>query len=97
LNGFPYSYFYQYFEQYLTITSDTITLLISAFGKSLFQIIQYLSSSQVVISVVLFLFILSPIPTLLDCLVIAMVLIDDMGFMYFWGVDLNAISLVNRN
>jgi len=49
----------------------------------------------VVISAVLFLFVLSPIPTLLNCLVIAMCLIDDMGYMYFWGIDLNAVSLVN--
>jgi len=80
LNGFPYSYFYQYFEQYLTIGTETVTLLVSAF---------------VVISAVLFLFILSPLTTLLICLVIAICLIDNVGFMYYWGVELNAISLVN--
>jgi hypothetical protein len=48
-----------------------------------------------VISVVLFLFILSPIPTLLDCLVIAICVIDNMGIMYFWGIEVNAVSVTN--
>lgn len=81
LQVFPYCFTYVFYEQYLTIWQ---------------QAIRNLSISMVTVFVVSYL--------LLGCdLYISMVIlgtitsimIDLMGLMYFWDVQLNAISLVN--
>ena len=78
---FPYSIFYVYYEQYLTIWQDTainlsvalIAIFIVTFTFMGFDII----SSLIIISTIL------------------SIIINLMGLMYWWSISLNAVSLVN--
>lgn len=78
---FPYSVFYVFYEQYLTMWPDTI--------KSM-------SISLVAIFVVTFLLmgfdIFSSIVVLIT---ITMIIVNIGGLMYWWNISLNAVSLVN--
>ncbi|KAF4076370.1 hypothetical protein AMELA_G00213600 [Ameiurus melas] len=78
---FPYSVFYVFYEQYLTIAHDTALNL----GMSLAAIF--------VVSAVLLGFELCS--AVLVSLTIAMILVNMFGVMWLWGISLNAVSLVN--
>ncbi|XP_062844133.1 NPC intracellular cholesterol transporter 1 [Trichomycterus rosablanca] len=78
---FPYSVFYVFYEQYLTIAHDTALNL----GVSL--------SAIFAVSAVLLGFDLCS--AMLVCLTIAMILVNMFGVMWLWGISLNAVSLVN--
>ncbi|XP_066513297.1 NPC intracellular cholesterol transporter 1-like [Hoplias malabaricus] len=78
---FPYSVFYVFYEQYLTIAYDT-ALNLSVSLAAIF-----------VVSTVLLGFELWS--ALLVSLTIAMILINMFGVMWLWGISLNAVSLVN--
>ncbi|XP_060762393.1 NPC intracellular cholesterol transporter 1 isoform X2 [Neoarius graeffei] len=78
---FPYSVFYVFYEQYLTIAHDTVFSL----GISLAAIF--------VVSTLLLGFELCS--AALVCLTIAMILVNMFGVMWLWGISLNAVSLVN--
>lgn len=78
---FPYSVFYVFYEQYLTMWSDVL----SSLGVSLLMVF--------LVSVVL-----SGLEVLSSLVVLAtivMILVNLGGLMYWWGVSLNAVSLVN--
>ncbi|XP_012683380.2 NPC intracellular cholesterol transporter 1 [Clupea harengus] len=78
---FPYSVFYVFYEQYLTIIYDTaLSLCVS------------LASIFVVSTVLLGFELWSAV---LVCLTIAMILVNMFGVMWLWGISLNAVSLVN--
>ncbi|KAL1279958.1 hypothetical protein QQF64_014558 [Cirrhinus molitorella] len=78
---FPYSIFYVFYEQYLTIVYDTAFNL----GVSLAAIF--------VVSTVLLGFELWS--AVLVSLTIAMILVNMFGVMWLWDISLNAVSLVN--
>ncbi|XP_051989877.1 NPC intracellular cholesterol transporter 1-like [Xyrauchen texanus] len=78
---FPYSIFYVFYEQYLTIIYDTAFNL----GMSLVAIF--------VVSAVLLGFELWS--AVLVSFTIAMILINMFGVMWLWNISLNAVSLVN--
>ncbi|KAM8966900.1 NPC intracellular cholesterol transporter 1 [Pelodytes ibericus] len=78
---FPYSVFYVFYEQYLTIVDDTIFNL----GVSL--------ASIFFVAVILLGFELWS--AILMCLTIAMILVNMLGVMWLWNISLNAVSLVN--
>ncbi|XP_077864367.1 NPC intracellular cholesterol transporter 1-like [Saccoglossus kowalevskii] len=78
---FPYSLSYIYYEQYLTMVED-----------SLFQLTIALIAVFCISFLLLGFDILS---TVCIVLTITMILIDMVGCMYLWDIDLNAISLVN--
>ncbi|KAM6948894.1 NPC intracellular cholesterol transporter 1 [Aplochiton taeniatus] len=78
---FPYSVFYVFYEQYLTIAQDTALNL----GVSLAAIF--------VVSAVLLGFELWSAG--LVSLTIAMILVNMFGVMWLWDISLNAVSLVN--
>uniref|UniRef100_A0AAY5EZC2 SSD domain-containing protein n=1 Tax=Electrophorus electricus TaxID=8005 RepID=A0AAY5EZC2_ELEEL len=78
---FPYSVFYVFYEQYLTIAHDTALNL----GVSLAAIF--------VVSTVLLGFELWS--AALVSLTIAMILVNMFGVMWLWSISLNAVSLVN--
>lgn len=78
---FPYSVFYVFYEQYLTIAHDTAFNL----GVSLVAIF--------VVSTVLLGFELWS--AVLVSLTIAMILVNMFGVMWLWDISLNAVSLVN--
>lgn len=77
---FPYSIFYVYYEQYLTMWTDTgISLAISlasVFAVTLLFTFDLTSSFIILVT-------------------ISMILADIMGLMYWWDISLNAVSLVN--
>jgi Niemann-Pick C1 protein len=78
---FPYSVFYVFYEQYLTMWRDTL---------------QSLGISFVTIFVVTFLLTGFDIyAALIIELIVVMIVTNIGGLMYFWNVSLNAISLVN--
>lgn len=78
---FPYSIFYVFYEQYLTMWPDTLRSL----GISLLAIF-----------VVTFLFMgLDLYSSIIVVVTIAMIVADIGGLMYLWNISLNAISLVN--
>lgn len=78
---FPYSVFYVFYEQYLTVVMDTV---------------QNLSFSLAAIFVVTFILLgLDWYSAVVVVGTIAMIEIDLMAVMYWWSIDLNAISLVN--
>ncbi|XP_039275354.1 NPC intracellular cholesterol transporter 1 isoform X4 [Nilaparvata lugens] len=78
---FPYSIFYVFYEQYLTMWEDTIRSigisLLSVFLVTLLLMGIDLWSSAIVL------------------ITISMIVIDIGGLMYFWNISLNAVSLVN--
>uniref|UniRef100_A0A673IVJ0 Niemann-Pick C1 protein-like n=1 Tax=Sinocyclocheilus rhinocerous TaxID=307959 RepID=A0A673IVJ0_9TELE len=78
---FPYSVFYVFYEQYLTIIYDTAFNL----GVSLAAIF--------VVSTVLLGFELWS--AVLVSFTIAMILVNMFGVMWLWNISLNAVSLVN--
>ncbi|KAL0279766.1 UNVERIFIED_CONTAM: hypothetical protein PYX00_001253 [Menopon gallinae] len=78
---FPYSVFYVFYEQYLTIVNDAIvSLCLSLF--TVFGVTFILTGFDYVSS-------------LLVLITISSIIVDMMGLMYVWGITLNAISLVN--
>lgn len=78
---FPYSIFYVFYEQYLTIWSDTI----KSIGISLLAIF-----------VVTFLLMgFDFFSSLVVVITITMIIVNLGGLMYFWNISLNAVSLVN--
>lgn len=81
VNIFPYSVFYVFYEQYLTMWEDTLRSL----GVSLLAIF-------VVSFILLGLDLRS---SLIIILIIVMILVNMGGLMYWWNITLNAVSLVN--
>lgn len=78
---FPYSVFYVFYEQYLTIVGNTA---------------MNLSICMVAIFVVTFVLLGFDLTSaVLAFIVISMIIIDIMGMMWMWNIDLNALSLVN--
>lgn len=78
---FPYSVFYVFYEQYLTIWQETLTSI------SL--------SLAVIFVVTVFLTGLSLFSAVIVVLTVLMIIIDLAGLMYWWNISLNAVSLVN--
>lgn len=78
---FLYSLFYVYYEQYLTMIEDALLNI----GVALIPIF--------VIS--FFMLSFDFLSAFIIIITIVMVLVDTLGIMYLWGVDFNAISLVN--
>nr|XP_018672975.1 NPC intracellular cholesterol transporter 1 isoform X2 [Ciona intestinalis] len=78
---FPYSVFYVFYEQYLTIVHDTIFNL----GVSL----------AAIFVVVFFLLGFDLLSAVIVVVTILLILLDMFGAMYLWNIPLNAVSLVN--
>ncbi|XP_072168753.1 NPC intracellular cholesterol transporter 1-like [Diadema setosum] len=78
---FPYSIFYVYYEQYLTLVDEAIVQLLIAlipiFVVSLLMLGFSLSAPFIII------------------ITISMIVVDTMGIMYLWNIEFNAVSLVN--
>ncbi|CAG0897897.1 unnamed protein product, partial [Cyprideis torosa] len=78
---FPYSVFYVFYEQYLTMWPDTIrSLAISLFAVFL--------TTWILLG-------LDHYSALVVLVTITMILVNMIGLMYFWGITLNAVSLTN--
>jgi hypothetical protein len=76
-----FSIFYVFYEQYLTVVHDTVLNL----GLCL-----------VAIFIVTFILLgFDFISAFLVVVVVTMIVIDICGMMYFWRIELNAVSLVN--
>ncbi|XP_059468313.1 NPC intracellular cholesterol transporter 1 isoform X2 [Neocloeon triangulifer] len=78
---FPYSIFYVFYEQYLTMWPDTLRSLGISVGA---------------IFIVTFLLMgLDVFSSLVVLITIVMIVTNLGGVMYWWGISLNAVSLVN--
>ncbi|UJR21943.1 hypothetical protein I4U23_025012 [Adineta vaga] len=78
---FPYSIFYVFYEQYLTIWHDSF---------------MNLAISATAIFIVTFILLgLDIISAFIITLTITMITCDMLGMMYLWNIELNAVSLVN--
>lgn len=77
---FAYSVFYIFFAQYVTIVRDSFTLIGCALGAIFLVASILLGSIQTSLVIVL---------------TVVMILTDIVGIMALWGVNLNAVSLVN--
>ncbi|CAH8527108.1 unnamed protein product [Dicrocoelium dendriticum] len=78
---YPYSVFYVFYEQYITVIHDAILQI---------------GVCVLAVSVVTFLFLgLNVAGTLMVLFGVAYILISLMGMMVLWGISLNALSLVN--
>lgn len=78
---FPYSVFYVFYEQYLTMWPDTL---------------QSMGISILAIFVVTFLLMGFDIhSSIVVVITITMIVINIGGLMYWWNISLNAVSLVN--
>ncbi|XP_017557987.1 NPC intracellular cholesterol transporter 1 [Pygocentrus nattereri] len=78
---FPYSVFYVFYEQYLSIAHDT-ALNLSMCLVAIFVVTTVLLGFELWSAV-------------LVSLTIAMIVVNMFGVMWLWGISLNAISLVN--
>ncbi|XP_071786078.1 NPC intracellular cholesterol transporter 1-like [Asterias amurensis] len=78
---FSYSFFYVYYEQYIDLVQKAITNISIALVP-IFLVSFFMLGFDVI----------SAFFILLN---IIMIVVDTLGFMYLWGVDFNAISLVN--
>lgn len=77
---FPYSVFYIFFDQYISLVPLTFTLLGSALGAICIASAILLGSITTAV---------------LLTMTVTMVVVDILGVMVLWGVSLNAVSLVN--
>ncbi|XP_075679215.1 NPC intracellular cholesterol transporter 1-like [Dermatophagoides pteronyssinus] len=78
---FPYSFFYVYYEQYLTIWSESLKNIVFAL---------------LAIFIVTFLFLSFDLITSLTIVgTILSIILNMFGLMYFWRISLNAVALVN--
>ncbi|CAL7940989.1 unnamed protein product [Xylocopa violacea] len=78
---FPYSVFYVFYEQYLTMWPDTL---------------QSIGISLIAIFVVTFLLMgLDIFSSIVVVITITMIVVNIGGLMYWWHITLNAVSLVN--
>lgn len=81
INIFAYSLTYVYYEQYLTMWEETIfSLCISVVA---------------IFGVTLVLLGLDIVSSLIIMGTIVMIIIDLMGIMYWWGIQLNGVTLMN--
>ena len=80
INMYPYSIFHIFFEQYLYVVQSSIWLL----GGALIGVLA-----------VCWMFTASFWASSIILLVVSMILIDLLGVMYLWGIQLNAVSVVN--
>ena len=78
---FPYSIFYVYYEQYLTMWRDVLVSLSISIG-AIFVVTFILLGLDIHSSIVVL-------------ITIIMILVDLFGLMYLWNITLNAVSLVN--
>lgn len=78
---FPYSVFYVFYEQYLTVVHDTIRNLGICLGAIL-VVTFVLLGCDLYSAVMVF-------------ITICMIVCDLLGLMYLWDISLNAVSLVN--
>lgn len=78
---FPYSFFYVFYEQYLTIWSQAVTSILAALGAIFFVTLIFFSFNLVASVVIIY--------------VIASITINLLGLMYLWNISFCAISLVN--
>ncbi|XP_030025316.1 NPC intracellular cholesterol transporter 1 isoform X1 [Manduca sexta] len=78
---FPYSVFYVFYEQYLTMWPDTL----KSMGISVLSIF--------IVTFILMGFDL--FSALVVVVTITMIVVNLGGLMYWWGISLNAVSLVN--
>ncbi|GBP78634.1 NPC intracellular cholesterol transporter 1 [Eumeta japonica] len=81
VNVFPYSVFYVFYEQYLTMWPDTL----KSMGISVLSIF--------IVTFILMGFDL--FSALMVVVTITMIVVNLGGLMYWWGISLNAVSLVN--
>lgn len=81
VNVFPYSVFYVFYEQYLTMWPDTI----QSMGYSVLAIF--------IVTFVLMGFDIHSSTVVI--ITISMIVINLGGLMFFWNISLNAVSLVN--
>ncbi|XP_075980245.1 Niemann-Pick type C-1a isoform X2 [Anticarsia gemmatalis] len=81
VNVFPYSVFYVFYEQYLTMWPDTL----KSMGISVLSIF--------IVTFLLMGFDL--FSALVVVITITMIVVNLGGLMYWWGISLNAVSLVN--
>ena len=81
VNVFPYSVFYVFYEQYLTMWRDTL---------------QSLAISLAAIFIVTFVLMgFDLVSSCINLLVIILIILNLGGLMYWWQITLNAVSLVN--
>ncbi|CAL4059784.1 unnamed protein product, partial [Meganyctiphanes norvegica] len=77
---FPYSIFYVYYEQYLTMWES---------------VAKQLGISVLSVFIVMLLLTFNLSSSIIILVTICMIVADIMGMMYYWSIDLNAVSLVN--
>merc|ERR1719228_1316237 len=81
VNIFPYSVFYVFYEQYLTMWRDTL---------------QQLTISLAAIFLVTFILMgFDFVSSFINLLIIILIVLNLGGLMYWWHITLNAVSLVN--
>ncbi len=78
---FPYSFFYVFYEQYLTIWVDAGTALGCALAAVFVVVVVFTGADLFSAAVML--------------LIVLLTLVNISGSMYWLGISLNAISLVN--
>jgi Niemann-Pick C1 protein len=78
---FPYSIFYVFYEQYLTIVKVTVMNLVIS-GGAIFAVTVVLLGFDIWTAVIIL-------------VTITMIVISLLGLMFFWSIMLNALSLVN--
>lgn len=78
---FPYSIFYVFYEQYLTMWADTLTSLGISMG-AIFIVTFLLTGFSIQAACIIL-------------LVIVLIVTNLGGLMYHWNISLNAVSLVN--
>ncbi|KAL1502244.1 hypothetical protein ABEB36_007416 [Hypothenemus hampei] len=78
---FPYSVFYVFYEQYLTIWTDLLESL--SYSILLVFVVSFIITGLDIFSACVII------------LTVLMIILHMMGFMYLWNISLNAVSLVN--
>lgn len=78
---FPYSVFYVFYEQYLTMWQDTLQSL--AISVAAIFLVTFITMGFDIVS------------SFINLLIIVLIVLNLGGLMFWWNITLNAISLVN--
>uniref|UniRef100_A0A0C9QBS5 NPC1_0 protein n=1 Tax=Fopius arisanus TaxID=64838 RepID=A0A0C9QBS5_9HYME len=81
ISVFPYSVFYVFYEQYLTIWKETMISLGLSLG--IVSLVTYVLTGFSLFSAGMVF------------ITVTMIIINMLGLMYWWNISLNAVSLVN--
>ena len=77
--AFPFTFWFIFYEQFAVLVKETLQIVFSALA---------------VVFLVTFLLIANPVVSIIVLMGVGLSLVDILGVMYFWEIDLNTVSVI---